>query len=349
VRIALQPAARNDREVARHFRDTIDTRVRVADHAEVIEPRVLDALNAIHPDGTAQFWGVTPGVNEVNVGKWEKLVPGDAVFFYGQKKIYLTGHIALPFRNAVLADRLWGRNEDGLTWELMFALVNLRDVAIPIEEIRKALGWGDKAFIQGFAVREGEQAENMVELANLEDTGNLLRVCAVYARRGGSTTAPDGPTDGTHTTSWRREHPYLKRRLVELAGDTCGLCGHEFPPPFLVGAHIKKRAYCTEEERKDFDNVGMLACVLGCDSLFERGYVAVGENGKILVSELVSSSEGVADFVRDRLEGRVSAWWSEERDKYYGWHRRHVFVTTHDGVAPPRAETVSRTTAGRTG
>jgi hypothetical protein len=334
MRIALQPASLNDREVARHYRDTIDTRIRLSDNADVIDLRVLDALNAIYPYDTAQFWGATPGANGVNVGKWAKLTPGDAVFFYGEKKIYLTGHVALPFRNAALADRLWGRNENGLTWELMFALVNLRDITIPIEEIRAALGWSDKAFIQGFTVLDGAQADNMVELANLEDTGNLLRTCAAHARKAGSTTAPDGPTDSTRTTNWRREHPNLKRRLVELAGDTCGLCGRDFPPLFLVGAHIKKRAHCSEQERKDFDNVGMLACTLGCDSLFERGYVAVGEGGKILVSDLVYASGSVANFVRDRLEGRVSAWWTGEREKYYAWHRRHVFVTTHDGVSP---------------
>jgi len=78
----------------------------------------------------------------------------------------------------------------------------------------------------------------------------------------------------------------------------------------------------------------MLACLLGCDSLFEKGYVAVGEGGRILTSKLVEASGSVAEFVHHHLEGRVSPWWSLGRDKYYDWHRRHVFVKTHDGVAP---------------
>ncbi|MDX3188832.1 hypothetical protein PV458_10545 [Streptomyces sp. MN03-5084-2B] len=334
MRVALQPAALSDREVARHFRDTIDTRVRLADHADVIEPETLDALTAIYPDGMAQLWGATPGMSGRNVGRWRKLTPGDGVFFYGDKQIYMAGHIAFAFHNPALAVRLWGRDPNGLTWELMYALVNLRDIALPIEEIRTALGWNDKAFIQGFTVVGGRQAENMVELSNLEDTSNLLQVCRAYARPSGKTVAPDGPTDSVRTVNWRREHPNLKRRLVELAGGTCGLCGRDFPPSLLVGAHIKKRSHCTEDERKDFDNVGMLACLLGCDSLFERGYVAVGDNGKILVSNLAQTSSSVAGFVRDHLEERVSAWWTTARDRYYDWHRRHVFVKTHDGVAP---------------
>lgn len=334
MRIALQPAALNDRDVLQHYRDTIDTRVRFTDHADVIEPPVLAALNAVYPDGTAQFWGATPGLSGANVGKWKKLEPGDAVFFYGQKKIYLAGHIALPFHNPAFAERLWGRDGNGLTWELMFALVNLRDVTLPIEEIRAALGWNDNAFIQGFTVVNGDRANELAELVNLLDTGNLLVACEAFTRKVGSTTAPDGPTDGTRTASWRREHAGLKKRLVELAGDTCGLCGEALPAAFLVGAHIKKRAHCTEEERKDFDNVGMLACVLGCDSLFERGYVSVGQGGEILVSDIVAESPTVAKFVRKRLEGRTSAWWNAERDKYYAWHRQHVFVAVHNGIAP---------------
>ncbi|WP_410666199.1 hypothetical protein [Amycolatopsis sp. lyj-84] len=344
MKVALQPAALNDREVARHYRDTIDTRVRLADHKDVFEPQTLEALMAIYPQGTAQFWGATPAANGANVGKWAKLAPGDAVFFYGQKKIYLAGHIALPFRNAVLADRLWGRNADGLTWELMFALVNLRDVALPIEEIRLALDWSDRAFIQGFTVADGEQAENLADLINLADTSNVLSLCATHARKTGSPVAPDGPTDGTRTTSWRREHPSLKRRLVELAGDTCGLCGESFPASFLVGAHIKKRAHCTEEERKDFDNIGMLACVLGCDSLFERGYISVGEDGTIIVSNIVTASARVMNFIRDHLNGRASTWWNRERDKYYAWHRQHVFITTHDGDTPRKLSMTQVTT-----
>ncbi|MGW7531858.1 hypothetical protein [Amycolatopsis sp. NPDC054798] len=87
----------------------------------------------------------------------------------------------------------------------------------------------------------------------------------------------------------------------------------------------------------------MLACVLGCDSLFERGCISVGENGEILVSGVVADSSVVAEFVRNRLEGRISAWWNTERDKYYAWHRQHVFVAVHNGTAPRPAPADSPT------
>lgn len=330
MRIALQPAALSDREVLRHYQDTIDRRVRISSHADLLEPSVLRDLEVIFPEGTAQFWGVTPGRSDVNVRPWTRLEQGDAVFFYGQKRLYLAGYVALPFRNKALADRLWGRIDGDMTWELMYALSGLREITVPIEEVRAALGWGDRAYVQGFTVVRDEKAELLADLVNLDLPLDLLPP-AGSSRRSQSTTPPEGPTDGSRTSSWRREHPALKQRLVQLAGDVCGICGNTLPASFLVGAHIKKRTFCTETERKDFDNVGMLACVLGCDSLFERGYIAVGTGGTILISDAVDASPDVARFVDERLRARRSSWWNEDREKYYAWHREHVFIQTHEG------------------
>lgn len=332
MRIALQPAALNDRKVAQHYEDTINNRVRYSGFADVLDPQVLRNLDALFPQRTAQFWGVTPGRSDVNVRSWTRLEPGDAVFFYGQKRLYLAGYIALPFRNQAFAELLWGRTNDGLTWELMFALTGLRDVTVPIEEVRAALGWGDRAFIQGFTVVRDEKAERLAELVNLDIPVDVPLSAATSESQ--PPAPPDGPTDGWRTSSWRREHPALKRRLVELGGGTCAICGSRVPAEFLVGAHIKKRSFCSETERKDFDNVGMLACLLGCDSLFERGFIAIAPGGTILISNAVETAPDVSRFVKERLLGRRSAWWNNDREKYYAWHREHVFIRNHAGVEP---------------
>ncbi|TDC95409.1 hypothetical protein E1161_04275 [Saccharopolyspora aridisoli] len=329
MRIALQPAALNDRDVAQHYRDTIDSRVPFSKHVDVVPSRVLTTLGAEFPQHTAQFWGATRGRNDVNVTKWQRLEPGDAVFFYGKKHLYLAGHIVLTFRNAALADRLWGRNQDGLTWELMFALTNLRHISVPIEEVRSALDWNDNAFVQGFTVYDGDKADRLAELVNLDA---LTTPAAQSDETTRSNTAPDGPTDGTRTSSWRREHTAFKQRLVELSDGSCALCGNHLPPAFLVGAHIKKRAMCSEDERKDFDNVGMLACVLGCDSLFEHGFIAVDNDGTIIISDTINATPAVEQFVKDRLDGRTTTWWTPQREPYFDWHRRHTFIKPHDGA-----------------
>ncbi|MGW1680101.1 hypothetical protein [Saccharopolyspora sp. NPDC002376] len=231
-----------------------------------------------------------------------------------------------------MAERLWGRNQDGLTWELMYALTSLRDISVPIEEIREALSWSDNAFVQGFTVVDGDKADRLAELVNLDA---LTIPTAQIGQSSGttrSTFAPDGSTDGTRTSSWRREHSAFNQRLVELANGSCALCGNHLSPAFLIGAHIKKRSACTEDERKDFDNIGMLACLLGCDSLFEHGFIAVDRGGAILTSDAINTTPDVAQFVKDRLTRRISTWWTPQREPYFDWHRQHIFIKPHKGL-----------------
>ena len=52
------------------------------------------------------------------------------------------------------------------------------------------------------------------------------------------------------------------------------------PVRLLHAAHIKKRAKCTEEERTD-PNIVMPLCKLGCDDLFEQGFILIDNKGLV--------------------------------------------------------------------
>ncbi len=94
----------------------------------------------------------------------------------------------------------------------------------------------------------------------------------------------------------------------------------------VKGAHIKKRSKCTEDERHDFDNVGMLACGLGCDQLFEAGLIAVGPDGELMTSDKTREQPEIEPAVRTLIKDRSTPWWTEEREKYFRWHRTHIFL-----------------------
>ena len=84
----------------------------------------------------------------------------------------------------------------------------------------------------------------------------------------------------------------LQLRAALLLGRTeaeCALCGEKYPARFLWASHIKKRAAATDQEARDIPRVAMLACVFGCDALFEDGYVSV-ENGTIFGATSVAGS-----------------------------------------------------------
>ncbi|GAA3112892.1 hypothetical protein GCM10020001_034880 [Nonomuraea salmonea] len=83
----------------------------------------------------------------------------------------------------------------------------------------------------------------------------------------------------------------------------------------LVAAHIKRRKDCSNLERRDLANVGMLACLLGCDVLYELGYVGVGEGGLIMISDVIRTAPSLLNHVTGRLSGRTTPWWSPTREK----------------------------------
>ncbi|WP_409465041.1 hypothetical protein [Amycolatopsis sp. GA6-003] len=118
------------------------------------------------------------------------------------------------------------------------------------------------------------------------------------------------------------------RRL--LAGNRktapCALCGDEFPLEFLVAAHVKKRAACTDDERRNLRDIAMLACSFGCDVLYESGWVTVDATGRIRTVELDELPAGSLALRMRHLAGRRCGAHREASEPYFAWHRATTFV-----------------------
>ncbi|EFL07637.1 predicted protein [Streptomyces sp. AA4] len=115
-----------------------------------------------------------------------------------------------------------------------------------------------------------------------------------------------------------------------LAGDResapCALCGDEFPLKFLVAAHVKKRAACTDDERRNLRDIAMLACSFGCDILYESGWVTVDGTGRIRTVELDKLPAGSLKLRMSQLAGRRCGAHRETTEPYFAWHRATTFV-----------------------
>ena len=82
----------------------------------------------------------------------------------------------------------------------------------------------------------------------------------------------------------RREQALLRAYLMNgNATEECSICRRTLPENMLVASHIKMRSHCTNDEKLDFDNVAMIMCKLGCDDLFEKGYIVV-QSGKVVAN-----------------------------------------------------------------
>jgi hypothetical protein len=124
----------------------------------------------------------------------------------------------------------------------------------------------------------------------------------------------------------RVEQSYLRKALFEGPTARCDLCGRSFEVEFLVAAHIKRRADCGDQEKRDVAHVVMSACRFGCDELYERGYVAVGEDGQIILSRAVEASEHAHAYAVQHLKGRFFGRPMAGRAHYFTWHRENKFL-----------------------
>ncbi|RAO30226.1 hypothetical protein ONO86_05555 [Micromonospora noduli] len=123
----------------------------------------------------------------------------------------------------------------------------------------------------------------------------------------------------------RGEQPALRRRLLgSMSEAECAICGEAYPARFLWAAHINPWSICTDTERRDLSHVGVLACVFGCDALFETGYISVNKNGKIVTSISESEHKAVAAKLAD-LEGRLVSAHTEASGIYFAWHHSNMF------------------------
>ncbi|AZS41868.1 hypothetical protein CVS54_03229 [Microbacterium oxydans] len=120
--------------------------------------------------------------------------------------------------------------------------------------------------------------------------------------------------DRSAVTQQGRLRGYL---LAGRDAANCDLCGRRLPASLLVAAHIVPRSVSDEDHRKDFAAIAMLACNLGCNELFEQGYLVVDSEGavragrdietvalQVVVEELVErlctahNTNTAADFAR---------------------------------------------------
>lgn len=325
MRIVLQPAARSAKHVEQHYQDTIARPVVFDEHRDVLGPEVHARLVQLFPAGSAPMWGITPGKDDHNVPIVNKISTGDWVFFSGDKRLYLGGTIALRWRNHALAERLWGLDEKGQTWEHMYALSGIQGFDITVQEVRETLGWKEKRNIQGISVLEDEASETLQTLLTLEPAAAEPSEALDPAEEDAAVAAFDGDLERKAQRAYRGEQSALKRRLLRGPTGRCALCGSVLPAAFLVAAHIKKRAVCSDDEKRDLGNIAMLACTLGCDVLYEHGYVTVATGGALQVSPLATGSGRIADYIAEMLEGRTVDWWSADRELYYEWHRSRTF------------------------
>ncbi|MFE4174194.1 hypothetical protein ACFRR7_19450 [Streptomyces sp. NPDC056909] len=133
----------------------------------------------------------------------------------------------------------------------------------------------------------------------------------------------DGDTSAVAQVLVRREQQKLRRALIRgRATTTCGFCGRTLPSRFIRAAHIKRRSQASRQERLNVSNI-IPACLIGCDELFEHGYIYVTTDGTIAAGPRSSATSDLKQ-IADTLAGRVVGDFGTHRAEFFRWHREHT-------------------------
>lgn len=133
----------------------------------------------------------------------------------------------------------------------------------------------------------------------------------------------DGETSAVAQVLVRREQQKLRRALIGgRATMTCGFCGRDLPSRLVRAAHIKRRSEASRHERLNVSNI-IPACLMGCDELFEHGYIYVNADGTIAASPSSSATSDLK-LIADTLVGRIVGDFGTHRAEFFRWHREHT-------------------------
>jgi 5-methylcytosine-specific restriction protein A len=126
---------------------------------------------------------------------------------------------------------------------------------------------------------------------------------------------------GSAPSPYRKEQKFLRDWLIPGATAECDLCRRTFAAPFLRAAHIKPRKDCSLEERLDYKNVVMRACLFGCDQLYELGWVVVESDGRIRRTAKADGALSESEYIEKHLTGNTCGAWTEGTEVNFAWHR----------------------------
>ena len=269
------------------------------------------------------MWGVTPGGK--NKSSWDKIDRGDVAVFSRDGKIYASSVVTHKLHNRDLAVDLWNYDKKGQTWEYIYFLDEIHNVNIPYIDFNRSVinkkgePYADNYIIQGFGVLEPEQCYKFFEKFDLQSDIVVESVDESKIDRILRELSELEDTDMEILSKKRLEQAYLKTLLFDSkTKDNCACCGKEYPVSYLVTAHIKKRAFCTLDERKD-KNVVFPMCKMGCDEIFERGYVSV-EGGNFISLDKAPITDPLSTYINE-VVGNSCSYYNDDTKDYFLWHK----------------------------
>ena len=311
--VILQPCANKD--AREHYVNTIENTRSLDSISQFLNDKELDELKEIYPQGQVAIWGVTPSQST----KWERIQAGDITLLAKEGAVFASAVTTYKIHSHALASQLWGFDNKGNTWEYIYFLSEVKNQHIPYKELNKVIPYNENYVIQGFSLLDEEKSINVLKAFDLEsetyfpniDTEELFKELK-----------NEDNLETKSTTTGRKEQSAIRRLLFRnKPTGTCCICNKEYPVKFLWAAHIKKRAKCSLDEKKDLENIAAPMCKFGCDELYEKGYIGVkdGSVTQIKDNELTDNLQSYINSIADKS----CSSWNDNTKHYFDWHYKN--------------------------
>ena len=109
----------------------------------LLEPDQLRMLRSIFPDGKIRVWGTKSWTAKGSdkPRPWQDLRDDDYVLFYSNRRLTYVAKLLKKFESEALAEGIWGRDNDGKTWNFLMFFGAPRLLNIDWDEFCKSVGY----------------------------------------------------------------------------------------------------------------------------------------------------------------------------------------------------------------
>lgn len=317
VKIILQPTGKYHVDAEKLKGNLI-----ISQYNNLLDEAQFIKLNKLCKDSKASYWSNTSTPR--NKSTWEHMNPKDIVLFANHGVIFASAIVTYKMRDKNIGSKLNHKDYNGNIYELFYFFDNVKKHEIPYEKFNRIAQYKPSYTIRNFVILSEEKSAKLMHAFNLNTNTCYQDLSEEEYIKAVREFDPNKPLDTKGKTLIRTEQSFLRKFL--FADDiisTCGICGKEFPVELLVAAHIKKRAQCSNDEKLDYKNIVMPMCKLGCDALYEDGYITIID-GKIISYKFGYHTQALNDYI-DSLSNRSCPYWKVNNSKYFKWHNKFVF------------------------
>jgi len=146
----------------KHYYDTIERKRTIDEASKFLTPKEIEILKTNYHSGPFAVWGAVQGSG--NLRTWDSMESGDYVLIYKSGRVIFAAEVALKTRNPQMAEYLWGKDENGSTWEYMYFLVNTQEANVSMSKLNPYLGYSENYFPRGFMAIEQEKVNSLLNL-----------------------------------------------------------------------------------------------------------------------------------------------------------------------------------------